>query len=65
MKFPIAGQKKKRNKVLLETKLQDNSETAQGISGHLVETTKPISPANQIGGRRLSLSLHLTFCFQR
>lgn len=55
---PIEGQKKKRKKVLLETKLQGNSEIAQGILDYVVETTKPISPANQgIRGRKLSLFL--------
>ncbi|XP_048195969.1 krev interaction trapped protein 1 isoform X2 [Perognathus longimembris pacificus] len=44
---PIEGQKKKRKKVLLETKLQANSEITQGILDYVVETTKPISPANQ------------------
>ena len=44
---PIEGQKKKRKKVLLETKLQGNSEITQGILDYVVETTKPISPANQ------------------
>ncbi|KAG8508416.1 Krev interaction trapped protein 1, partial [Galemys pyrenaicus] len=44
---PIEGQKKKRKKVLLETKLQNNSEITQGILDYVVETTKPISPANQ------------------
>lgn len=51
---PIEGQKKKRKKVLLETKLQGNSEITQGILDYVVETTKPISPANQgIRGRKL------------
>lgn len=51
---PIEGQKKKRKKVLLETKLQGNSEVTQGILDYVVETTKPISPANQgIKGRKL------------
>lgn len=62
---PIEGQKRKRKKVLLETKLQDNSEIAQDILDYVVETTKPISPVNQgIRGRKFSLSLHLTVCFQ-
>lgn len=62
---PIEGQKRKRKKVLLETKLQDNSEIAQDILDYVVETTKPISPVNQgIRGRNFSLSLHLTVCFQ-
>uniref|UniRef100_A0A8C0XU44 FERM domain-containing protein n=1 Tax=Castor canadensis TaxID=51338 RepID=A0A8C0XU44_CASCN len=53
---PIEGQKKKRKKVLLETKLQGNSEITQGILDYVVETTKPISPANQgIRGRRVVL----------
>lgn len=53
---PIEGQKKKRKKVLLETKLQDNSEITQGILDYVVETTKPISPANQgIRGKRVVL----------
>ncbi|XP_055468740.1 krev interaction trapped protein 1 isoform X2 [Psammomys obesus] len=53
---PIEGQKKKRKKVLLETKLQGNSEIAQGILDYVVETTKPISPANQgIKGKRVVL----------
>uniref|UniRef100_A0A0G2JGG7 KRIT1, ankyrin repeat containing n=1 Tax=Mus musculus TaxID=10090 RepID=A0A0G2JGG7_MOUSE len=53
---PIEGQKKKRKKVLLETKLQSNSEIAQGILDYVVETTKPISPANQgIKGKRVVL----------
>ena len=51
---PIEGQKKKRKKVLLETKLQGNSEITQGILDYVVETTKPISPANQgIRGKKL------------
>uniref|UniRef100_A0AC11BQ18 KRIT1 ankyrin repeat containing n=1 Tax=Ovis aries TaxID=9940 RepID=A0AC11BQ18_SHEEP len=53
---PIEGQKKKRKKVLLETKLQANSEITQGILDYVVETTKPISPANQgIRGKRVVL----------
>ncbi|XP_040820772.1 krev interaction trapped protein 1 isoform X3 [Ochotona curzoniae] len=53
---PIEGQKKKRKKVLLETKLQCNSEITQGILDYVVETTKPISPANQgIRGKRVVL----------
>uniref|UniRef100_A0ABI7WKG2 FERM domain-containing protein n=1 Tax=Felis catus TaxID=9685 RepID=A0ABI7WKG2_FELCA len=53
---PIEGQKKKRKKVLLETKLQGNSEVTQGILDYVVETTKPISPANQgIRGKRVVL----------
>uniref|UniRef100_A0A8C6E8M2 KRIT1 ankyrin repeat containing n=1 Tax=Moschus moschiferus TaxID=68415 RepID=A0A8C6E8M2_MOSMO len=53
---PIEGQKKKRKKVLLETKLQGNSEITQGILDYVVETTKPISPANQgIRGKRVVL----------
>uniref|UniRef100_A0A8C3WEB2 KRIT1 ankyrin repeat containing n=1 Tax=Catagonus wagneri TaxID=51154 RepID=A0A8C3WEB2_9CETA len=53
---PIEGQKKKRKKVLLETKLQGNSEITQGILDYVVETTKPISPANQgIRGKRVIL----------
>ncbi|KAF6086312.1 hypothetical protein HJG60_008495 [Phyllostomus discolor] len=53
---PIEGQKKKRKKVLLETKLQGNSEVTQGILDYVVETTKPISPANQgIKGKRVVL----------
>ncbi|ELW56952.1 Krev interaction trapped protein 1 [Tupaia chinensis] len=53
---PIEGQKKKRKKVLLETKLQSNSEITQGILDYVVETTKPISPANQgIRGKRVVL----------
>uniref|UniRef100_A0A4X1U780 FERM domain-containing protein n=1 Tax=Sus scrofa TaxID=9823 RepID=A0A4X1U780_PIG len=52
---PIEGQKKKK-KVLLETKLQGNSEITQGILDYVVETTKPISPANQgIRGKRVIL----------
>lgn len=52
---PIEGQKK-RKKVLLETKLQGNSEITQGILDYVVETTKPISPANQgIRGKRVVL----------
>uniref|UniRef100_A0A8D2CRJ3 KRIT1 ankyrin repeat containing n=1 Tax=Sciurus vulgaris TaxID=55149 RepID=A0A8D2CRJ3_SCIVU len=48
--------KKKRKKVLLETKLQGNSEITQGILDYVVETTKPISPANQgIRGKRVVL----------
>ena len=31
----------------METKLQGNSEITQGILDYVVETTKPISPANQ------------------
>lgn len=55
---PIEGQKKKRKKVLLETKLQGSSEITQGILDYVVETTKPISPANQgIRGRKLFLFL--------
>lgn len=51
---PIEGQKKKRKKVLLETKLQGHGEITQGILDYVVETTKPISPANQgIKGRKL------------
>ncbi|XP_010601794.1 krev interaction trapped protein 1 isoform X2 [Fukomys damarensis] len=53
---PIEGQKKKRKKVLLETKLQGNNEITQGILDYVVETTKPISPANQgIRGKRVVL----------
>ncbi|XP_062955332.1 krev interaction trapped protein 1 isoform X2 [Cynocephalus volans] len=53
---PIEGQKKKRKKVLLETKLQGNSEITQGILDYVVEATKPISPANQgIRGKRVVL----------
>lgn len=40
----------------METKLQGNSEITQGILDYVVETTKPISPANQgIRGKRVIL----------
>ncbi|XP_050795499.1 krev interaction trapped protein 1 isoform X2 [Gopherus flavomarginatus] len=56
LEVPIEGQKKKRKKVLLETKLQRGSEITQSILDYVVETTKPISPANQgIKGKRVVL----------
>ncbi|XP_051857079.1 krev interaction trapped protein 1 [Antechinus flavipes] len=56
LEVPIEGQKKKRKKVLLETKLQGSSEITQSILDYVVETTKPISPANQgIKGKRVVL----------
>lgn len=65
---PIEGQKKKRKKVLLETKLQGNSEITQGILDYVVETTKPISPANQgIRGKKIFFltQLALNACGER
>lgn len=62
---PIEGQKKKRKKVLLETKLQGNSEVTQGILDYVVETTKPISPANQgIRGRKPFFFFLNRVCFK-
>lgn len=61
---PIEGQKKKRKKVLLETKLQGNSEITQGILDYVVETTKPISPANQgIRGKKTTTKKNLFVSF--
>lgn len=47
LEVPIEGQKKKRKKVLLETKLQGGTEITQSILDYVLEATKPISPANQ------------------
>lgn len=47
LEVPIEGQKKKRKKVLLETKLQGGTEITQSILDYVLEVTKPISPANQ------------------
>ncbi|XP_054240698.1 krev interaction trapped protein 1 isoform X2 [Indicator indicator] len=56
LEVPIEGQKKKRKKVLLETKLQGGTEITQSILDFVLETTKPISPANQgIKGKRVVL----------
>ncbi|XP_009951306.1 PREDICTED: krev interaction trapped protein 1 isoform X2 [Leptosomus discolor] len=56
LEVPIEGQKKKRKKVLLETKLQGGTEITQGILDYVLEATKPISPANQgIKGKRVVL----------
>ncbi|XP_009999872.1 PREDICTED: krev interaction trapped protein 1 isoform X2 [Chaetura pelagica] len=56
LEVPIEGQKKKRRKVLLETKLQGGTEITQGILDYVLEATKPISPANQgIKGKRVVL----------
>ncbi|XP_010171239.1 krev interaction trapped protein 1 isoform X2 [Antrostomus carolinensis] len=56
LEVPIEGQKKKRKKVLLETKLQGGTEITQSILDYVLETTKPISPANQgIKGKRVVL----------
>uniref|UniRef100_A0A8B9C155 KRIT1 ankyrin repeat containing n=1 Tax=Anser brachyrhynchus TaxID=132585 RepID=A0A8B9C155_9AVES len=56
LEVPIEGQKKKRKKVLLETKLQGSTEITQSILDYVLEATKPISPANQgIKGKRVVL----------
>uniref|UniRef100_A0A8C2Y9T4 KRIT1 ankyrin repeat containing n=1 Tax=Coturnix japonica TaxID=93934 RepID=A0A8C2Y9T4_COTJA len=56
LEVPIEGQKKKRKKVLLETKLQGGTEITQSILDYVLEATKPISPANQgIKGKRVVL----------
>ncbi|KAF4794312.1 Krev interaction trapped protein 1 [Turdus rufiventris] len=56
LEVPIEGQKKKRRKVLLETKLQGGTEITQSILDYVLEATKPISPANQgIKGKRVVL----------
>lgn len=54
LEVPIEGQKKKRKKVLLETKLQGGTEITQSILDYVLEATKPISPANQgIKGKKI------------
>ncbi|XP_010153599.1 PREDICTED: krev interaction trapped protein 1 isoform X2 [Eurypyga helias] len=56
LEVPIEGQKKKRKKVLLETKLQGGTEITQSILDYVLEATKPISPSNQgIKGKRVVL----------
>ncbi|KAF7245819.1 Krev interaction trapped protein 1, partial [Varanus komodoensis] len=56
LEVPIEGHKKKRRKMLLETKLQGGSDITQSILDYIVETTKPISPGNQgIKGKRVLL----------
>lgn len=57
LEVPIEGQKKKRKKVLLETKLQGSTEITQSILDYVLEATKPISPANQgIKGKNILVS---------
>ncbi|XP_053118309.1 krev interaction trapped protein 1 isoform X2 [Hemicordylus capensis] len=53
LEVPIEGHKKKRRKMLLETKLQRGSDVTQSILDYILETTKPISPGNQ--GKRVLL----------
>lgn len=61
LEVPIEGQKKKRKKVLLETKLQGGTEITQSILDYVLEATKPISPANQgIKGKNI---LSWFFCW--
>ncbi|XP_060104483.1 krev interaction trapped protein 1 isoform X2 [Heteronotia binoei] len=56
LEVPIEGHKKKRKKMLLETKLQGGSDVTQSILDYILETTKPISPGNQgIKGKRVML----------
>ncbi|KAL7976555.1 hypothetical protein Chor_008504 [Crotalus horridus] len=56
LEVPIEGHKKKRRKMLLETKIQEGSDITQSILDYILETTKPISPGNQgIKGKRVLL----------
>ncbi|XP_029444719.1 LOW QUALITY PROTEIN: krev interaction trapped protein 1 [Rhinatrema bivittatum] len=56
LEVPIEGQKKKKKKVLLETKLPLDSEKTQEILDFVAETTKPLSPTNLgIKGKRVVL----------
>lgn len=47
LEVPIEGHKKKRRKMLLETKIQGGGDISQKILDYILETTKPISPGNQ------------------
>uniref|UniRef100_A0A6I8Q7A2 KRIT1, ankyrin repeat containing n=1 Tax=Xenopus tropicalis TaxID=8364 RepID=A0A6I8Q7A2_XENTR len=54
IEVPVEGQKKKRKKVLLETKLQGEKDTAQEILDYVLESTKLVSPSNQgVKGKRV------------
>uniref|UniRef100_A0A670JSZ6 KRIT1 ankyrin repeat containing n=1 Tax=Podarcis muralis TaxID=64176 RepID=A0A670JSZ6_PODMU len=56
LEVPIEGHKKKRRKMLLETKIQGGGDISQKILDYILETTKPISPGNQgIKGKRVLL----------
>lgn len=47
IEVPVEGQKKKRRKMLLETKLQGERDKSQEILQYVLETTKLNSPTNQ------------------
>ncbi|XP_069067731.1 krev interaction trapped protein 1 isoform X1 [Pleurodeles waltl] len=54
IEVPIEGQKKKRKKVLLETKISVVNDVTQEILEYVAESTKPVSAANQgIRGKRV------------
>ncbi|CAH2282430.1 krev interaction trapped 1 [Pelobates cultripes] len=56
IEVPVEGQKKKRRKNLLETKLQGEKDTSQEILDYVLESTKLISPSNQgVKGKRVVL----------
>ncbi|MEE6466638.1 hypothetical protein FKM82_007013 [Ascaphus truei] len=56
IEVPVEGQKKKRRKMLLETKLQSEKDTAQEILDYILESTKLISPSNHgVKGKRVVL----------
>ncbi|XP_053570005.1 krev interaction trapped protein 1 [Bombina bombina] len=54
IEVPVDGQKKKRKKLLLETKLHGEKDATQEILDYVLESTKSISPANQgLKGKRV------------
>ncbi|XP_018413107.1 PREDICTED: krev interaction trapped protein 1 [Nanorana parkeri] len=56
IEVPVEGQKKKRRKRLLETKLQGEKDKSQEILQYVLESTKLNSPTNQgVKGKRVVL----------
>ncbi|KAG8443162.1 hypothetical protein GDO86_011824 [Hymenochirus boettgeri] len=54
IEVPVEGQKKKRKKILLETNLEGEKDTAQEILDYVLESTKQISPSSQgVKGKRV------------
>ncbi|KAM5157908.1 LOW QUALITY PROTEIN: krev interaction trapped protein 1 [Mantella aurantiaca] len=56
IEVPVEGQKKKRRKMLLETKLQGEKDKSQEILQYVLDSTKLNSPTNQgVKGKRVVL----------
>ncbi|KAM8967130.1 krev interaction trapped protein 1 [Pelodytes ibericus] len=56
IEVPVEGQKKKRRKILLETKLRGEKDPTQEILDYVLEATKLSSPSNQgVKGKRVVL----------